>query len=250
MQAGCERAGWCGAVLGVSIVVEGYSLLVATRAVLQGAQAMGITFWEYLRRGMDPTTVAVMMEDGAAVTGLLIAGALPPAASPHGLCSLCHGAGLTTIAVVMEDAAAVTGLLIAGALTPAAPPLVLPAAQPCGLTGPLPCTRGAAARQCSSQPVQPVSWPCCQGSALCWRAHWGSAAAPRAWNMQPSASLPTGCLWHVLPMAGVGMAGLQQPSARQFFVRHASYIAVSQYAVHAGAAAHVASRPCSTVGML
>ena len=62
------------AVLGVSFVVEGYSLLVATRAVVQGAQAMGMSFWEYLRRGMDPTTVAVMMEDGAAVTGLLIAG--------------------------------------------------------------------------------------------------------------------------------------------------------------------------------
>ena len=59
------------------MIVEGYSLLVATRSVLQGAQAMGMTFWEYLRRGMDPTTVAVMMEDGAAVAGLLIAGALP-----------------------------------------------------------------------------------------------------------------------------------------------------------------------------
>ena len=76
----------CAAVLGVSIVVEGYSLLVATRAVLQGAQAMGITFWEYLRRGMDPTTVAVMMEDGAAVTGLLIAGA-PPSQPPFKACA-------------------------------------------------------------------------------------------------------------------------------------------------------------------
>ena len=54
--------------------MEGYSLLVATRSVLQGAQAMSMSFWEYIRRGMDPTTVAVMMEDGAAVTGLLIAG--------------------------------------------------------------------------------------------------------------------------------------------------------------------------------
>ncbi len=58
--------------------MEGYSLLVATRSVLQGAQAMGMTFWEYIRRGMDPTTVAVMMEDGAAVTGLLIAGTALP----------------------------------------------------------------------------------------------------------------------------------------------------------------------------
>ena len=41
----------------------------------------GMTFWEYIRRGMDPTTVAVMMEDGAAVTGLLIASGLPELAS-------------------------------------------------------------------------------------------------------------------------------------------------------------------------
>ncbi len=65
------------AVLGVSVVVEGYSLLVATRAVLQGAHAMGMTFTEYIRRGMDPTTVAVMLEDGAAVAGLVIAGEFP-----------------------------------------------------------------------------------------------------------------------------------------------------------------------------
>ncbi len=65
------------AVLGVSFLVEGYSLLVATRAVLQGAHAMGMSFTEYIRRGMDPTTVAVMLEDGAAVAGLAIAGIAP-----------------------------------------------------------------------------------------------------------------------------------------------------------------------------
>ena len=54
--------------------MEGYSLLVATRAVLQGATSAGLSFWEYLKRGMDPTSVAVMLEDGAAVTGLIIAG--------------------------------------------------------------------------------------------------------------------------------------------------------------------------------
>ena len=31
MQAGCERAGWCAAVLGASIVVRGCLLLVADR---------------------------------------------------------------------------------------------------------------------------------------------------------------------------------------------------------------------------
>ena len=62
-------------MLGVSFVVEGYSLLVATRALFSGANAVGMSFWEYVRRGMDPTTVAVMLEDGAAVAGLVIAGA-------------------------------------------------------------------------------------------------------------------------------------------------------------------------------
>ena len=61
-------------MLGVSFVVEGYSLLVATRAVIQGATAAKLGFWEFLQRGLDPTSVAVMLEDGAAVTGLLIAG--------------------------------------------------------------------------------------------------------------------------------------------------------------------------------
>ena len=61
-------------MLGVSLLVEGYSLLVATRALFSGAQAVGMGFWEYVRRGMDPTTVAVCLEDGAAVAGLAIAG--------------------------------------------------------------------------------------------------------------------------------------------------------------------------------
>ena len=62
------------AVLGLSFVVEGYSLFVATRAVMAGATAHGLTFMQYLRRGLDPTSIAVMMEDGAAVAGLAIAG--------------------------------------------------------------------------------------------------------------------------------------------------------------------------------
>ena len=56
--------------------MEGYSLFVATRAVMQGAAAHGLTFYQFLRRGLDPTSIAVMLEDGAAVTGLVIAGLL------------------------------------------------------------------------------------------------------------------------------------------------------------------------------
>ena len=62
------------AVLGVSLLLEGYSLLVAVRTVTAGAASHGISFAEFVKRGMDPTSIAVMMEDGAACAGLVIAG--------------------------------------------------------------------------------------------------------------------------------------------------------------------------------
>ena len=63
------------AVLAASAVVEGYSLYVAVRAVSAGAAAAGLPFKAYVARGSDPTSVAVMLEDGAAVAGLALAGA-------------------------------------------------------------------------------------------------------------------------------------------------------------------------------
>lgn len=57
-----------------SMIMEGASLLVALSAVRKGASAEGMTLRDYVWRGHDPTAVAVMMEDGAAVTGLVIAG--------------------------------------------------------------------------------------------------------------------------------------------------------------------------------
>ena len=62
------------AVLGMSLVLEGVSLTVAIRAVRAGAEAAGLTFSQFVRRGMDPTSIAVMMEDAGAVAGLCIAG--------------------------------------------------------------------------------------------------------------------------------------------------------------------------------
>ncbi|KAJ4964307.1 hypothetical protein NE237_024246 [Protea cynaroides] len=62
-------------VIGGSFLIEGVSLVVAIHAVRKGAAAEGMKVREYVWRGHDPTSVAVMTEDGAAVTGLLIAGA-------------------------------------------------------------------------------------------------------------------------------------------------------------------------------
>lgn len=58
----------------LSGLVEGFSLVVATRSVFAGAHAAGLSFREYVVRGMDPTSVAVMLEDAAAVAGLVFAG--------------------------------------------------------------------------------------------------------------------------------------------------------------------------------
>ncbi|XP_041024860.1 metal tolerance protein C4 isoform X2 [Juglans microcarpa x Juglans regia] len=62
-------------VIGGSFVIEGVSLIVAIQAVKKGAAAEGMKVRDYIWRGHDPTSVAVMTEDGAAVTGLAIAGA-------------------------------------------------------------------------------------------------------------------------------------------------------------------------------
>ncbi|KAG1666455.1 hypothetical protein FOA52_015125 [Chlamydomonas sp. UWO 241] len=65
---------WTYAVLGLSALLEGYSLYVAARSIAEGARASNQSFVAYVRSGVDPTTVAVLMEDGGAITGLAIAG--------------------------------------------------------------------------------------------------------------------------------------------------------------------------------
>ncbi|XP_009587085.1 metal tolerance protein C4 [Nicotiana tabacum] len=67
--------GYAALVIGGSFIIEGISLIVAIQAVQKGAAAEGMTVRDYIWRGHDPTAVAVMTEDGAAVTGLAIAAA-------------------------------------------------------------------------------------------------------------------------------------------------------------------------------
>ncbi|XP_062113046.1 metal tolerance protein C4-like [Humulus lupulus] len=60
-------------VIAGSFIIEGVSLIVAIQAVKKGAAAEGMKVRDYIWRGHDPTSVAVMTEDGAAVAGLVIA---------------------------------------------------------------------------------------------------------------------------------------------------------------------------------
>ena len=61
------------AVLGLSFLVEGSVLLYAVRSL--GRERGDLPFFRYVRDHADPAAVAILLEDGAAVTGLCLAGA-------------------------------------------------------------------------------------------------------------------------------------------------------------------------------
>ncbi|WP_204484676.1 cation diffusion facilitator family transporter [Archangium primigenium] len=67
VQVGASTFG----VLGFSFLVEGGVLALAVKGVWAPARALG--FWRYVREKADPATVAILLEDGAAVLGLGLA---------------------------------------------------------------------------------------------------------------------------------------------------------------------------------
>ncbi|GAA4503744.1 cation diffusion facilitator family transporter [Hymenobacter ginsengisoli] len=63
---------WNYIVLGVSIVFEGAALVLALRALLE-KPTPGVSFWTTLTTSRDPAVFASVLENAAAVAGLLIA---------------------------------------------------------------------------------------------------------------------------------------------------------------------------------
>ena len=64
---------WVTGVLIFSFILEGYTLWVAYKAVREAAKESQMSFKEYLKVGPDPMAVAVLLEDAAAVFGVMIA---------------------------------------------------------------------------------------------------------------------------------------------------------------------------------
>jgi zinc transporter 9 len=60
-------------ILVLALVAEGASLYVAVRAIAKDARAAERRFWDHVRQTDDPFTVAVLLEDSAAVLGVVIA---------------------------------------------------------------------------------------------------------------------------------------------------------------------------------
>ena len=60
-------------ILTFALVAEGICLGIAVRGIRKDAEAAGQGFWRYLRTTDDPFGVAVLLEDAAAVLGVLLA---------------------------------------------------------------------------------------------------------------------------------------------------------------------------------
>lgn len=61
---------WNYAVLGMSMILEGWSLIVAIKEFDKVRN--GLTWWKAIIKSKDPSSFLVLFEDGAAVLGLLI----------------------------------------------------------------------------------------------------------------------------------------------------------------------------------
>lgn len=64
---------WAYFILGGSLVSEGATLIVAINSIKKGAEEKKESFWEYVLTGRDPSVNVVLMEDLAAVMGLVCA---------------------------------------------------------------------------------------------------------------------------------------------------------------------------------
>ncbi|XP_029020665.1 proton-coupled zinc antiporter SLC30A9, mitochondrial [Betta splendens] len=64
---------WAYCILAGSLVSEGATLLVAINEIKKSAKKEGLTFYEYVMQSRDPSTNVVLLEDAAAVLGVIMA---------------------------------------------------------------------------------------------------------------------------------------------------------------------------------
>ena len=92
-------------VLAVSFVADGISWLQSLRQARRQAAEYKRSVWDYLRRASDPTVRAVVVEDSAALVGILIAAGgllaaeITKSSTPDGVASLLIGILLAVTAI-------------------------------------------------------------------------------------------------------------------------------------------------------
>lgn len=124
LLSGEEASGFVAAfvVLGLSLVAEGSSLLRAKRQTQADAAAAGRSLRRHVRVGRDPNVKMVLLEDTAAVAGILIAAAglalsaLTGSGAFDGAASILIGVLLMVVAVLIARDA--RSLLVGASATP------------------------------------------------------------------------------------------------------------------------------------
>jgi cation diffusion facilitator family transporter len=96
---------WTYVVLGASALLEGTSWMVALKKL--NARRQGRTFWRTFRESKDPTVLTVVVEDSAALLGLLLAflgiflSRLLGVAALDAVASMCIGVVLAGVALLL-----------------------------------------------------------------------------------------------------------------------------------------------------
>lgn len=99
------------------MVSESATLLMAINSLRKGATNADMPFWEYVKRGQDPSVNVVLLEDLAAVVGVVVAGSCMAVAShldsplPDAVGSLLIGVVLGAVAsfIIYSNSAALVG---------------------------------------------------------------------------------------------------------------------------------------------
>jgi cation diffusion facilitator family transporter len=115
-----EEPFWAYVILGVSMLMEGISWTFAIRALL--AEKGKHSLWQTLRRSYDPSVLTVLLEDTAALIGLMVAFAgiylAHRFSNPYfdGAASIVIGVILCIVSVILARES--KGLLVGEAATP------------------------------------------------------------------------------------------------------------------------------------
>jgi len=121
-----ENLKWAYVVLGISFLLEAGSISLAIYQERKEAHAEGLTFFAYIRESKDPTAKTVLLEDAAALLGIVIAATgiyltehhASPGAGAYwdGLASILIGLVLAVVAFVLARTS--RGLLLGEAASP------------------------------------------------------------------------------------------------------------------------------------
>ncbi|XP_068627820.1 proton-coupled zinc antiporter SLC30A9, mitochondrial [Battus philenor] len=108
---------WAYFVLGGAVVSEGATLMVALSAIRKGAKEANMSLTEYVMRSSDPSVNVVLLEDTAAVAGVVVAGSCMAIAQytgnplPDAIGSILVGSILGAVAsfIILSNIGALVG---------------------------------------------------------------------------------------------------------------------------------------------